>query len=165
MQKLMLAALLGVLVVAVPSQAQSYRGYFPPRRYEPPPPTVRQDEADRLVRYWYDSYLRRPAYGQAVRVMAESLRRRQPPLEVLAALLGGVEYYDYSGGTPAGFINQLILDVGHHHPTGQELSDHLRRLRHESRREVARWFLREYPQNWVPGLPGSPPPDYGYDRE
>lgn len=154
MRHVFLTALAGVLMAA-PAQAQPYRGYLPPARQDA---RIRAEDPERLARYWYRSYLRREAHPAEIRQMADMLRRGQP-IDVLASLLGGREYYDYCGRTPDGFINQLILDVGHHEPSLRELREQMHRYRGHGRRDIAYSFLREHPQNWIPGLPASVPED------
>ncbi len=147
MRYLLVFSLLGGVATAPAGQAQ-------------PPP--RFDDAAQLVRYWFRSYYRRPAGPDEVRRIGDQLRRGDPPSYVLAGILASREYGTYAGGTSAGFITQLILDVGHRPATGREVSEHVGRLRRESRREVAEWFLRQYPKNWAPGLPASRPHRHDY---
>ncbi len=144
---LCLSALLGLLASTPLAQAEPY--YPPVRRY--------QDRADQQVRYWVKSYLRRSAEPGEVRYLAGLLRSGRSPASILSRLLANREYLDYAGDTRAGFIKQLLLDVGHHEPSGREIRHFLYQTRGQRRRDVAYSFLLRYPQNWIPGLPASPP--------
>jgi len=106
---------------------------------------------ERLAQSWYGWYLRRNANGDEWGPVAKALRSERAPIDVLADLLGGKEYYDYAGGTLPGFVLQLMNDVGHVNPSGRELSDVLRNLPGEDRRAIAFSFLDRYRDNWVPG--------------
>jgi hypothetical protein len=115
----------------------------------------RQYSPERLAQSWYGWYLRRAPAQEEWVPLARELHNGRPPAELLSGLLAGQEYWNYSGGTRAGFLTQLILDVGHHQPTLPELNDWMRRTQFASRTDIAYSFLLQYPQNWVPGLPGS----------
>jgi hypothetical protein len=154
MRRLLLPAVLGVLTLTTASVAQPD---YPPRYY--PPERRRSDSPEDLARYWVKSYLRRPAEREDIERLASRLRNGDSPEDVLARLLGGREYYEYAGGTQAGLVHQLLLDVGHRDPSSDEVRDTLRRMGRLSPRDMADAFLQKYPQNWVPGLPGSPPDD------
>jgi hypothetical protein len=164
MRRFLLSAVLGLLATAGPASAQ----WYPPPDYPPrpvPPWRRPSDREEDLARYWYKSYFRRPAYPQEVARVSAQLRAGERPAVVLARLLGGREYFDYSGGTREGLLTQLILDVGHHKPVPGEVNAALRRTRFMAPRDVAYSFLLEYPQNWVPGLPGRPPRDFEGDYD
>jgi hypothetical protein len=154
MRRLILPTLAGLLATATVALTQ---------------PDYRRGEEDRgpgavdLARYWFRSYLRRQASPDEVRNIAGQLRRGVRPSEVLSQLLGNQQYYDRAGGTRGGFIAQLIQEVGHHDPSGHEISDWLDRTRGMDRRQVALQFLRQYGPNWYPG-PGSTMPSDFYDN-
>ena len=151
-------ALLGVLTATTFSFAQP--GYRP-GPYDRPPRGMSQQEAADIAHYWVKSYLRRRASPDEVRYWADQLRNARSPADALSALLGGREYYDYSGGTPEGLVAQLIRDVGHHEPRREEVLDYLRRTRGVRGRDLAYRFLRENPANWWPGPEATPPPEFG----
>jgi hypothetical protein len=154
MRRLLLHAVIGVLAMTTAAVAQPD---YPPRYH--PPERRASDSPEDLARYWVKSYLRRPAAREDIERLAGRLRNGDSPADVLSRLLGGREYYEYAGGTPAALVHQLLLDVGHHDPSSDEVRQTLRRVGSLSPREMADSFLQQYPQNWVPGLPGSPPPD------
>jgi hypothetical protein len=158
MRYLFLPALICTLSVTTVGVAQPY---YP--RYYPPARRYSLNGADRLVRYWYKSYLRRPADPEERGSMADLLRAGRRPAAVLARLLASREYLDYAGGTRPAFIKQLILDVGHHEPGPREIRYNLYRTRNQRRGSIAYSFLLRYPQNWRPGLPAYPPDDFEED--
>jgi hypothetical protein len=157
MKRLILPTVVGLLALTPLGLAQPPRYYPPGRDYFPARPRSAEED---LARYWYKSYFRRPASPREMARVADLLRGGQRPEDVLASLLGGREYLDYSGGTPEGLVTQLFLDVGHHEPSYEEVDSVLRNIDARDRRGLADWFLQQYPQNWIPGLPASPPPDY-----
>jgi len=138
MRYVTLAALAGIIGVA--SLAHTQPPYVPPG-----------DEAAYLARHWIESYLRRGLAPGETGAIARDLRRR-PPVDVLASILASDEYHDFAGGTRAGHVNRLILDLGHRQPGPREINDNLRRLRGRDRLAVAQYLLRQYPTNWQPGL-------------
>jgi hypothetical protein len=151
---------LGLCGVLAASALAAQPPDYPSGRY-PGLPSGRFDRGreERLVAYWVRSYFRRHADPEDVEHFAGQLRRGRPPEEVLAGLLASREYYEYSGGTWRGFIKQLLLDVGHHEPSAEEVGHHVHRTRGQDPAEVAHRFLMKYPQNWVPGRPGRAPRD------
>ncbi len=138
MRYLTLAALAGIIGLASLAHTQTP---YPPRG----------GGAGYLARHWVESYLRRGLAPGESGAIARDLRHR-PPIDVLATILASDEYYDFAGGTRAGHVNRLILDLGHRQPGPREINDSLRRLRGRDRAAVAHYFLRQYPTNWQPGL-------------
>ena len=131
------------------------------------PETLGALRRDDLVAYWTDRYT---ANNMIVSVagrleweaVADQLRRGETPESVLSILLAGRAFYDYCGGTDAGFVAQIIGDIGHHEAKGQEVSRLFRRLQTENRRDLVYSLLLRYPQNWEPGPSGSGRDNYDY---
>jgi hypothetical protein len=153
-------ALCGLAVLGS-ATAQGPPRIFPPGHYYPPPRSY-PDQPEELARTWYQNYFRRDPDPREVRWVADQLRRGETPESVLSMLLAGRDFYDYCGGTDAGFVTQLIGDIGHHEAKGQEVSYYYRRLQTESRRDLVYSMLLRYPQNWEPGLQDRGPDDYDY---
>jgi hypothetical protein len=110
--------------------------------------------ANRLVYDWYVRYLNREPDPFAAS-WVDALRRGQPPLAVLAQLLGSPEYYAKGGGTPAGFIHTIYVDVIGRPPNAGEMAFWLPRLAWASRSDVAYALLTYSPPGWQ-----APPPGY-----
>jgi len=160
MRNLILSTVLSVLAATTVGQAQPYYSrYYPPQRRD------YLDRADRLVRYWYRSYLRRAADPEEVQMWGRQLRRGANPAAVLSSILASREYLDYAGGTRADFIKQLLLDVGHHEPSGREVRYKMMRTRNLRRGQIAYNFLLRYPNNWRPGLRDAAPDEDNEDWE
>ncbi len=151
---IVLPILTAALVLVATAHAQQSPAYGP---YGASPARMGRQEADAIANYWIRSYLRRAATPREVRDWGDRLVSAASPAEVLSVLIAGREYYEYAGGTPEGFIRQLIADVGHHDPGAREIRDRLAATRGLSPREIARRFLREYPANWWPGPEATPP--------
>jgi hypothetical protein len=116
-----------------------------------------QQEASEIANYWIHSYLRRRARPDEVRYWSEQLINARSPAETLTALLSSREYYEYAGGSPQGYLRQLIADVGHREARAWEIRDRLINTQRLSPRDIAWGFLREFPANWWPGPDATPP--------
>jgi hypothetical protein len=115
------------------------------------------DRAEMLVTNWYNRYLgRNPDWGASG--WMEQLRRGKSPQEVLAAILGSDEYYNWGGRTPQGFIQKLFQDVVGRPPSPQEAQSLLRQAWRGRRSDVAYQLLLRYPQGWEGGATSYYPP-------
>jgi hypothetical protein len=128
-----------ILASASLVEAQYYPQYYPPSMAPADPQT--------LVNSWYLRYLHRNADPGAAG-WVQSLRRGHSPEEVLATILSSDEYYLDAGNTPFSFIRQLYIDLFGRQPSAQEVGYWLRRLRFDSRKDIAYQLLTRYPQNW-----------------
>src|SRR3954466_5499038 len=131
MKRVLLSALL-LLVLTVPGQTQ-----------------YRTDSAATTGAGWYRQYLGRAPdpYAQS---WIDGLRAGQDPTQLLSGIIGSQEYYDNAGGTPAGFVTQLYLDVVGRRPTGAELRSWTARMYRESRDDIAYALLTRYQQDYDP---------------
>jgi hypothetical protein len=155
MCKLIFPILTAFLLLSTPGQAQPV-GTFG-RHDLGPPVRMNWQEASAIANYWIRSYLRRPAKPDEVRYWADRLVNGRSPAEPLSALLSDREYYTYAGGSPQGFLRQLIADVGHHEAGASEIRYRLDTTRGLHPRDIALGFLREFPANWWPGPLATPP--------
>jgi len=101
-----------------------------------------------LVDSWYRTYLGR-APDSGMTYWVNHLLQGDSPDAVIAGILGSDEYYLKSGGTPAGFVNQVFNDLLRRPPTPRELDFWARRLYTEPRSEVAQHILTQNPGVWV----------------
>src|SRR5262249_47437297 len=103
----------------------------------------------------YTRLLRRAAGPQEIDLWAAALQRGATQPQVLAALAGSDEYFRQAGGTNAGFLDRLYLDLlGRNRDTGsQPFLDALNQNR-ASREQVATALLSstEYRQGLVQAL-------------
>ena len=126
----------------------------------PAPARISPQEASVIADYWIRSYLRRNASPPESRALASQIA--SSPAQALAGLLSSREYYSYAGGTPEGFMHQLIEDVGHHRPSPYEVEARLQDTAGLNPQTVAFELLREYPRNWWPGPAATPPRELRY---
>jgi hypothetical protein len=142
------ALTLGALLLSS-SLAQAQRYYYP---------AAAPGDPQTLVRSWYERYLRRePDTGSGAWV--RSLRAGHSAEDVLATILSSQEYFTDAGGTAAGFVRQLFLDLTGREPSPTEINTWVNRLRFERRKDIAYRFLILHPQNWS----GTNPPPLNYD--
>jgi hypothetical protein len=83
--------------------------------------TTTRVDADALVSAWYRRYLERDMDAGA-QGWIDHLRNGQDPAWVLSAILASDEYYQRTGSTPRGFMEQLYQDVARRQPSGGELT-------------------------------------------
>jgi hypothetical protein len=150
-------SLLGMLFLTAAAPAQSY--FYPDNR------SSFQESPDALVRFWYQKYLDRdvdPGYAAWVNALASG----SAPATVLAGILGSQEFYDKSGDTPEGFVQNLFFKITGRRPSEPEFRGFVRRAVYGDRTEVAYALLARYPQAWQSGaLPGNYyGPQYEYRR-
>jgi hypothetical protein len=114
-----------------------------------------------LVRSWYERFLRRePDRGADGWIQA--LRTGHSAEDVVASILASPENYTAAGGTPAGFIRRLYVDLLGREPSPAEINYWRGRLRYSSRKDVAYQLLIRHPQNWSGLKPAPPSYDPGY---
>jgi hypothetical protein len=151
------SAWLALLVLAGPALAQPQ---YPP----PPPQPYPTNDPQALVESWYERFLHRNA-ELAAAGWVEALRRGQSPEQTLSSILGSDEYYLRNGSTPQGFIQGLFVDLTGRQPAPAQMDAWLRRVRFESRQDIAYHMLMRYPQAWqgtAPAYyPDQPPPAVG----
>jgi len=99
-------ALLMVPAFTGPASAQPYR--VQPRR---------------LVDYWYQRFLDRPANDEGAGAWVDDLRQGESPQKVLATILSSEEYFQKSGSTNRGFVANLYRDLAGRSPSPREV-DH-----------------------------------------
>jgi len=117
-----------------------------------------------LVQGWYEHYLGREPDPGALSWI-HSLQTEHPPEQVLSTILSSQEYLVRAGGTRAGFIRQLYLDIAGRQPSGQELGYWMGRMRFDSRKDVAYQLLTYFGQNWSGGRGPAAPYHPGYYPE
>ena len=156
MQRYVLFPLAAWLMLATSGLAQ----YGAPRARMSP------QEASAIAEYWINSYFRRAADPREVQQLASEIVKSRSPADALAGLLSSREYVQYSGGTRAGLIHQLIKDVGHHEPSRYEVEETVQAMGRMEPPQIAYEFLRQYPKNWWPGPAATPPRElhHLYDR-
>jgi hypothetical protein len=128
------------------------QGYYGPR--------MSDEEASVIADYWIRAYLRREAAPAQERALAGQILNS--PELALAGLLSSREYYAYAGGTPQGFMRQLIEDVGHRKASPYEVQARLVEMGGLNPQAIALEFLREHPKNWWPGPAATPPRELWY---
>jgi hypothetical protein len=133
MYRIPLLVCLAAFVLLQPPHTQAIYPY-------PPPAPV-------TVNFWYQRFLHREA-EPAAGAWSHSLAIGHPPEVVLASILSGPEYFRNAGGTPAGFINALYIDLTGAAPLPQQMRYWLRRSQFTSRRDIAYDLLLLYPQAW-----------------
>jgi hypothetical protein len=151
MRSILIIASLGTAAVPVGAQVP----------YPTVPGTIPQN-ADALVRSWYQRFLGRdvsPGYYGWV----NALNSGSSASTVLSEILGSDEYYVRAGGTPEGFVQALYRDVAGRPPTAPEMRSMLPRVAYGKRNDVAYTLLLRYPQTWsvaAYAAPAYPAPTY-----
>src|SRR5262245_39238586 len=113
-----------------------------------------------VVQGWYQRFLRRPM-DPAAAGWVQALASGQDPNQLLAGILGSDEYFSNAGGTPAGFVRQLYMDLVGRQPSPAELRHWTARVFRESRTDIAYALLTRHPQDLGQRLPpGRHPFEY-----
>lgn len=149
---------LGPLVLLLSASFASAQSYYHPADAPGDPQT--------LVRSWYEKFLHRePDAGAAAWIRA--LRTGHSADDVLSTILSSQEYFTASGGSSAGFVRQLYLDLIGRPPLPAEINYWAGRLRYESRKDVALTLLLRHPQNFsgVRAAPANYDPGYYPDPD
>jgi len=108
-----------------------------------------QEEARRIASGWYERFLGR-APDAAIPGWADQIEQQwlaravYPVANVLSQLLASPEYYQKSGGTPAGFVNHLHRDLTGRPASEPEIRYWANRLYREPRANVALAMLQRY---------------------
>jgi hypothetical protein len=161
MRSLILAAVAGLMLLSPPATGQYSRDYH--RDFYQAHQRASDTSPEDLASYWYQKFLKREGEESGVATWAAEIRKGNSPDMVLASMLGGQEYYDLGGDTPLGFLVNLYRDIVGRDPTPAEHASFLRRMRTESRTDLAYSLLRRYPLSWHPPGPTYPPPEPTYD--
>jgi hypothetical protein len=158
MGRLAILAWFGLLLGTGPVLAQDrYHWYHEGYRQAYP------DNAEMLVRSWYQRYLHRTPDPTGEELgWVDALRTGQPPEKVLAGILGSQEYFTNAGGTPEAFVRALFMDLTGRQPTFQELNYWARRLNYSNPTDVAYDLLTRYPQSFSGAQPYFPD-EHRYD--
>jgi len=120
------------------------------------PAQTYSDDPAATVDAWYRTYLGRPAYddpGSAGWVT--QLYQGADPPSVLSGILGSDEYFNRSGNSMAGFIQNLYRQVRGRLPTASEQDFWLRRLYTQDRKGVAYEVLTQNPGSGTAVTPPS----------
>jgi hypothetical protein len=155
MRSLILAAVAGLMLLSPPATGQYYRDYH--RDYYRQHQRAYASSPEELVRYWYEKFLKREGDAGGVAYWVQSFQQGNSPEMVLATMLTSQEYYDLGGGTPQGFITNLFRDIVGCDPSPAEYGSFLRRMRTESRTDLAYSLLTRYPLNWQTPSTTYPP--------
>jgi hypothetical protein len=135
-----------------------------PAQYDYYYPSAAPRDGRLLVQSWYEHYLGRAPDPGAL-VWIHSLQSGRSPEQVLSTILSSQEYLNRAGGTRAGFLRQLYLDITGRPPTEQEFGYWMGRMRFDSRRDVAYQVLTFFGQNWSGGRGPAPAYHPGYYPE
>jgi hypothetical protein len=130
MRKLIPALCLGLVVVAVPAQAQ-----------------FASNNAPTLVRSWYRHFLGRDPDPAGLTGWTTHLQNGASPNWVLSNILGSDEYFSRVGNTANSFVRGLFEDVLGRKPTQREFRTWRRKLERETYQQTAYDFLRRYSRN------------------
>ncbi len=93
------------------------------------------DPAD-LVSHWYQTYLGREPDPSGAAYWIDQLRQGKDPNVVLSMFMGTDEFYQHNGSRPAGFVNNLYVNLLGRAPTAAESDLWTRRLYSDSRQDV-----------------------------
>jgi hypothetical protein len=161
MRSLILAALAGLILLSQPATGQfdrsRYRDFYQQfqRAYSSSPV--------QLVSSWYQRFLGRVPDPQGLANWVAALRQGNSPEMVLAPILGSQEYWDRAGGSPQGFITNLFRDIAGRNPNPAEFNHFMRRMRTQSRIDLAYALLTRYPMSWQMPTTTFPPPEPSWD--
>jgi len=111
----------------------------------PGPAQYPEEDAWRIARGWYTTYLGRAPGREEAQGWVNALARGEDAKHLLSTFLGTDEYYIRAGSNPEAFIRLLYRDLAGHPPTPAELRAWSFRARREGRDEVAYALLTHYP--------------------